>query len=57
MKEIRIKVRIQVDLSGRAEKCAFRWFGHVERMNDERIVKRVYESGTGKDQIVCGWME
>ena len=28
-----------------AEKCVLRWFGHVERMDDERMAKRVYDSG------------
>ena len=27
-----------------AKRCALRCFGHVERMSDERIIKRVYES-------------
>ena len=48
--EIRRRVEVQVDLPGRAEKCTLRWFGHVERMNDERSAKRVCESQ-------CGWME
>ena len=39
--EIRRRVGVQVDLSGRAERCAFRWFGHIERIIDERIVKSV----------------
>ena len=25
--------------------CVLRWFGHVERMDDERMAKRVYDSG------------
>ena len=34
--EIRRRVKVQVDLSGRVERCVLRWFGHIERMNDER---------------------
>ena len=26
----------------RIDKCVFRWFGHVERMESDRIAKRVY---------------
>ena len=32
-------------MSGRVEKCAQRWFGHVERMDGERMAKKIYESG------------
>ena len=31
---------MQNGLSGRAEKCVLRWFGHIERMYDERMAKR-----------------
>ena len=43
--ENRRRVGVQVHLSERTERCDLRWFGHFERMNDERIAKRVYESG------------
>ena len=36
---------VQNKLSGRVENCVLRWFGHVERMDDERMAKRVYDSG------------
>ena len=32
------------DLAGRVDRCVLRWFGHVERMNEERMVKRVMNS-------------
>ena len=43
--EIRRRVGVQNDLSGRVERCVLRWFGHVERMDDERLAKMVYASG------------
>ena len=57
--EIRRRVGVQVDLSGRVERCELRWFEHVERMNKERIAKSVEwkGDGAGKDQIECGGME
>ena len=43
--EIRRRVGVQINMAGRVERCVLRWFGHVERMNDERMAKRVYVSG------------
>ena len=33
-----------VSVSQRIDQSVLRWFGHVERMGDERMAKRVYES-------------
>ena len=33
-----------VSVGQRVDQGLLRWFGHVERMGDERLVKRVYES-------------
>ena len=52
---------MQNKLSGRVEKCVLRWFGHVERMDDERMPKRVCDSGVlgrrGKGTPMRGWMD
>ena len=34
----------KVSVSQRIDQGVLRWFGHVERMGDERMAKRVYES-------------
>ena len=41
---IRKKVRVNEKLSERIDKRVLTWFGHVERMNDCRLTKRVYKS-------------
>ena len=40
----KLDVEKNVSLSQRIYQGALRWFGHVERMGDERMAKRVYES-------------
>ena len=42
--EIRRRCGKNVSVSQRIDQGVLRWFGHVERMRDERIAKRVYES-------------
>ena len=42
--EIRRMCGKNVSVSQRVNQGILRWFGHVERMGDERLVKRVYES-------------
>ena len=32
------------DVASGAEICVLRWFGHVERMDGERMAKRLYGS-------------
>ena len=59
--EIRRRVGVQINMSGRVERCVLRWFGHVERMNDERMAKRVYVSGVdgrrGRGRPNRVWMD
>ena len=35
---------MKLTLSQRVDRCTLRWFGHVERMNEERMAKKVYVS-------------
>ena len=59
--EIRRRVDVQNDLSGRVGRCVLRWFGHVERMNEERVAKRAYDSGVdgrrGRGRPNRVWMD
>jgi len=41
---VRERTGVMNDLAGRVDRCVLRWFGHVERMNEERMVKRVMNS-------------
>ena len=42
--EIRRMCGRKVSVGQRVDQSVLRWYGHVERMGDERLVKRVYES-------------
>ena len=42
--EIRRRCGKNVSVGQRMDQGLLRWFGHVERMGDERLAKRVYES-------------
>ena len=48
-------------LSGRVGQCVLRWFGHVERMEEERMAKKVMiASGEGnrcRSRTRLGWMD
>ena len=54
--EVRRRAGIEMELSSRADQRVLRWFGHVERMDDYRMARRVlmaevvrdgYEGDTG----------
>ena len=58
---IREEVGVMRDLAGRAENCVLSWFGPVERMDGERMAKRIYGSGVegrwGRGRPYMRWME
>ena len=59
--EVRRRTGVLLELSNRAEQRGLRWFGHVERMDEGRMVKRI----TGSDvrgerprgRPKFGWMD
>ena len=59
--EVRRRVGVKRSLSERAEERSLSWFGHLERMSDERLTKRVYDSDVGgtrrRGRPCLGWME
>ena len=42
--ELRRRCGKKVSVGERMDQGVMRWFGHVERMGDDRLVKRVYDS-------------
>ena len=58
--EIRRRTGVVRELAGRAEQGLLRWFGHVERMEDRRMVKKITRSGVRgmrpRGRPRTGWM-
>ena len=52
---VRRRAGIERELSSRADQRVLRWFGHVERMDEYRIARRV-SMADGSDRRV-GWTE
>ena len=42
--EVRRRTGVTRELSGRADQTVLRWFGHTERMDEDRLVKRIVKS-------------
>ena len=59
--EIRRRTGVDSKLSYRAEQRALRWFGHMERMSEEQLPKRVMNSKaegvTARGRPKLGWKE
>ena len=51
---------LQRSLNERGEAAVLRWFGHVKRMEEERLVKKIYraevEGSRGKGRPKRRWM-
>ena len=56
--EVRRRAGIEMDLVSRADKTVLRWFGHVERMDEYRMARRVFKVSGGRvrGRPRLGWM-
>merc|ERR1712121_171135 len=59
--EVRRRAGVERKLSGRGDQSVLRLFGHMERMDEERIAKRVMKSevegNRGRGRPNLGWMD
>ena len=58
---VRERTGVESELAARVDKSVLRWFGHVERMENEQLVKKVMNAkvdGTGvRGRPRYGWMD
>ena len=59
--EVRMRAGIERELASRADQRVLRWFGHVERMDECRMVRRVLmaevSGGRVRGRPRLGWMD
>ena len=59
--EVRRKAGIERELASRADQRVLRWFGHVERMNEYRMARRVLMAEVSEGQVRgrprLGWID
>ena len=59
--EVRRRAGIERELASRADQRVFRWFGHVERMHEYRMARRVLmaevSGGRVRGRPRLGWMD
>ena len=59
--EVRRRAGIERELASRADQRVLRWFGHVERMDDCRIPRRVLMAEVSERRVRgrprLGWMD
>ena len=59
--EVRMKAGIKRELASRADQRVLRWFGHVERMDEHRMPRRVLmaeiSGGRARGRLRLGWMD
>ena len=57
--EVRRRAGIERELASRVDQRVLRWFGHVERMDESRLARRMMmaevEGGYGVDRGSVGW--
>ena len=47
--EVRRREQVERQLSGRVDQCVLRWFGHVERMDEEQMAKKAINLQCGRE--------
>ena len=59
---VRVRTSVRRELAARVDMNVLRWFGHVERMDNERLLKKVMNAKIDGRNVVGGiglggWME
>ena len=52
--EVRERVGVKEEMSKRVDQKVLKWFGYVQRMGDERLTKKVYNSEVVGERAVGG---
>ena len=59
--EVRRRAEVERELASRADQRVLRWFGHVERMDDYRMARRLLmaevSGGRVRGRPRLGWMD
>ena len=59
--DVRRRAQLEKQLSGRVDQCMLKWFGHVERMDEECTAKKVMISDVERNwcrgRSRLGWMD
>ena len=59
--EVRMRAGIEMELASRADQRVLRWFGHVGRMDEYRMARRVLmaedSGGRVRERPRLGWMD
>ena len=59
--EVRRRAGIEIELASKADQRVLRWFGHVERMDNHRMARRVLmaevSGGRVRGRPRLGWMD
>ena len=59
--EVRMRAGIETELASRADQRMLRWFGHVERLDEYRMARRVLKAEVSGGRIrgrpMLGWMD
>ena len=59
--EVRRRAGIERELASRADQRELRWFGHVERMDEYQMAKRMLMAGVSGGQVRgrprLGWLD
>ena len=53
--EVRSRARIEREIASRADQRVLRWFGHVERMDEYRMARRVLMAEVSGGRIRRRW--
>ena len=54
---VRARTGVRRELAARVDMNVLRWFGHVKRMDNERLLKKVMNRRSARGRPGFGWMD